>query len=460
MRQISLILFLFFQLVGFSQDSLRFIFAGDVMQHGGQIAAAYNAKNDTYDYKDCFKFVKPIIQRADISIANLEVTHAGKPYKGYPQFSAPPQLSEAIVDAGFNVILTANNHSCDGGKKGIIGTLDVLDRLQVKHTGTFRNQAERDANYPLMIQKNGFQVAILNYTYGTNGLTVAPPLIVNYIDSAVILKDIQKAKKNGADYIVCMMHWGDEYKSLPSKFQKNWEKYCYELGADMVIGSHPHVLQPVEKKTIQGKEKLTVWSLGNFVSNQRDRYKDGGMLVQTTIQKGNEKSIRILSVETVLTYVHPRQEGQTKPFYILPDFDYNAIQPGFLTTENKIQQTQFYSDSRALFDQYNRSVNEFLVSNDSILTAEYTFLLTGYFAVKLEEKPTSNFEIQIPKHLHKMVRQFTTGEGNYVLLCGFYKTAEEAKFASTILKELYFPKVVPVYVDPKQFTCSPIELKN
>src|SRR3990167_6231561 len=107
-------------------------------------------------------------------------------YKGYPQFSAPPELSEGLVDAGFDVILTCNNHSCDGGAKCVTKTLDVLDKLGVKHTGTFRNKAEREKNYPLIVEKNGLKVAVLNYTYGTNGLSVAAPLIINYIDSTVI----------------------------------------------------------------------------------------------------------------------------------------------------------------------------------------------------------------------------------------------------------------------------------
>ncbi|WP_300664511.1 CapA family protein, partial [Fluviicola sp.] len=190
--------------LSFSQadsSKLQFVFVGDIMQHGGQIAGAYNAKKDAYDYRDCFQFVKPLIQKGDISIANLEVTHAGKPYKGYPQFSAPPELSESLVDAGFNVIITANNHSCDGGAKGVVKTLDVLDRLGVQHTGTFRNKEERNKHYPLLVNKNGFRVVIMNYTYGTNGLSVAAPLIINYIDSAVMLADFKKAREMNPDLI-------------------------------------------------------------------------------------------------------------------------------------------------------------------------------------------------------------------------------------------------------------------
>lgn len=432
-----LLLSIQFILTGFvhAQDStLQLLFVGDVMQHGGQIAAAYNASSDSYDYKDCFKFVKPIIQQADIAIANLEVTHAGKPYKGYPQFSAPPELSEAIVDAGFNVIITANNHSCDGGAKGVVKTLDVLDRIGVKHTGTFRNASEREKNYPLLVEKNGYKVAILNYTYGTNGLTVPEPLIINYIDSIVMKKDFDKAKKMGVDYIICTMHWGEEYKSLPNDYQKKWEAFCYKNGADMVIGSHPHVLQPVEQKLIKGKEKLTVWSLGNFVSNQRDRYKDGGMIVRSTLAREG-KNLKIQATECIPTWVFPRQEGKTKPFYILPEFKYNQYHPTFLTDTNLKQQAQFYADSKLLFSQYNKNTRTFDVNSDSLLVNHYKNLLTSYYSVVFEEKTTARFQTTVPPVLENEFHQFTTNEGTYLLLSGYFKTEKEALAHLTFLKD-------------------------
>lgn len=440
--------------MGIAQDSLQFLFVGDVMQHGGQIAAAYNADADTYDYNDCFKFVRPIIERTDIAIANLEVTHAGKPYKGYPQFSAPPQLSEALVNAGFDVILTANNHSCDGGAKGIIGTLDVLEKLHVKHTGTFRSAAEREASYPLVIEKNGFKIAILNYTYGTNGLTVAPPLIVNYIDSNVMRKDFAKAKKMGVDYIVCTMHWGDEYKSLPNAYQQKWEKYCYELGADMVIGSHPHVLEPIEQKSIGGKDKLTVWSLGNYVSNQRDRYKDGGMMVRATIERSTDR-IEIKRVEPILTWVYPRQEGKTKPFYILPEFNYNTYHAGFLSKEAGEAMEIFLSDSKKLFAVHNQGprIQLFTPKMDSSLTQRYRWELREYYAVALSKRPELT---KLPMLIQYDLHQITSSDGNYLPVFGFYATKEEAIGQMKFLQEIGISCKQVVHFSPSNRLVTPV----
>ena len=261
------------------------LFVGDVMGHDGQINAAFNKTTNSYEYEDAFKFVKPILNEYDLRIANLEVTLAGKPYKGYPQFSSPDELPETLINAGFNIILTSNNHSCDRGSKGVARTLDKLDELGVAHTGTFRSQAERDKVYPLMVERNGMKIAMLNYTYGTNGLSVSKPLIVNYIDSIVIKKDVLRAKELGAEYIVCNMHWGKEYKLLPNSYQKTYEQLCYRIGVNMVIGGHPHVVQPIVKKEINGEDKLTVWSLGNFVSNMQVRHTRGGVMVGATIKK-------------------------------------------------------------------------------------------------------------------------------------------------------------------------------
>lgn len=437
----TLALCLGFVLVGQEAGrSVKCLFVGDMMQHGGQIEGAYNKKHDTYDYRDCFQFIKPLVKQADIAIANLEVTHAGKPYKGYPQFSAPPQYSEAIVDAGFNVIITANNHSCDGGGKGVIKTLDALDALGVKHTGTFRNKAERDANYPLLIEKNDMRVVVLNYTYGTNGLSVAKPLIINYIDSAMMLADFKKARDMKPDAIICTMHWGTEYQSLPNTYQKKWEEFCYDQGATMVIGGHPHVLQPVEAKTINGQPKLTAWSLGNFVSNQRDRYKDGGMILQAELAKSNGQTT-IENVTHTFTWVYPRQESVVKPFYILPDFNYNQFRTDFQSPEVLEKAKIFYEDSRKLFAEHSKGTTEYKVS-DSATTQMYRMLLQGYYAF---EYPGLNYEKwkgQVTATFKGTYHKVLGADGNYHWVFGYFDNPTKLEKAVVIEAELEQPRLI------------------
>lgn len=440
-KNIILVLFLLFLSAGgFSQEKkVNLLFVGDVMQHDGQLAGAYNSKTKSYSYFDVFKFVKPIIEEADIAIANLEVTHAGKPYKGYPQFTAPPELSEAVVEAGFDVILTSNNHSCDGGKKGIIGTLDELDKLGVQHTGTFRSAAEREANYPLIVQKNGIKIAILNYTYGTNGLSVDLPLIVNYIDSSVMRTDFKKAKELKADFIICTMHWGTEYMSLPNTYQKKWEEFCYRQGADMVIGGHPHVLQPIEQKSIKQKEKLTVWSLGNFVSNQRARYKNGGMLVRANIEK-HENETKLIENDFILTYVFPRKEGITTPFYILPAFNYDSLSPSFLSDKEREMMLEFLSDSRKLMLENGIKTKEYLIENSTVISEKVSRFLKPYYAV--------SFTGKLPHELGYELIHFTSIDGNNIQLTALNSSKEESLGHLNFLKDIGFADAKLVYINP------------
>lgn len=200
-------------------DTLSLLFAGDLMQHQGQINAARTATGG-YDYSSYFEYVKDEIQSADFAIANLEVTLGGKPYKGYPAFSAPDEYLTAIHNAGFNVLITANNHSLDRGRKGLERTIQLIDSLKIPHAGTYLNAEERENKYPLLLEKKGFRIAILNYTYGTNGIPVTPPNIVNYTDTTIISKDIEASKTMNPDAIIACMHWGIEYQSLPDKEQK------------------------------------------------------------------------------------------------------------------------------------------------------------------------------------------------------------------------------------------------
>jgi poly-gamma-glutamate synthesis protein (capsule biosynthesis protein) len=419
--------FLFLSASAFSQtdSKLSFLFAGDVMQHGGQIAGAYNKTTNSYDYDDGFKFIKPLIEEKDIAIANLEVTHAGKPYKGYPQFSAPDELSKALLNAGFDILLTSNNHACDGGAIGVVRTLDILDEVGIKHTGTFRNKAERDENYPLIIEEKGIKVALLNYTFSTNGISVEAPVLINYIDSVTMKQDFAKAKKMNVDYIICSLHWGTEYESLPSSYQFFWEKFCYKQGADMIVGGHPHVLQPVQKKIVNKKERLTIWSLGNFVSNQRDRYKNGGLMITANICKEKNSPAFIDNVESCFTYVHIKQEGVLKPFYILPDFNYNEYRSDFISPDELILMKQYFADSRKLFSEHSIGVKEKFVNSSPKIVDLYKDYLLGYYTVLIEKKSNSilpSYSNKLHSYLHKIVYQ----DGSYGYVSGVFRTSEEA----------------------------------
>jgi hypothetical protein len=298
------------------------VFVGDIMGHDAQIEGAYIDSANAYNYEPTFRYVKDYISAADIAVGNLEVTLAGKPFKGYPQFSSPDELALAARDAGFDVFITANNHALDRGAQGMERTITMLDSFNIIHAGIYRSEAERETRYPLIIESKGVRLAILNYTYGTNGLSVNLPYIINRIDTAQIKKDLLKAQLAKPDYIICTMHWGVEYERTENKVQQSLARFMFENGVDAIIGSHPHVIQPVRIENCSisdtAKKCPVVYSLGNFVSNQRAEYKDGGIIAELHLSKVNEKVI--FDSICYLPYWVYRQE--VKPdkfiFYALP----------------------------------------------------------------------------------------------------------------------------------------------
>ena len=284
MRIRTVILLLFSRVILSAQERITLLFVGDLMQHQAQLDAARTTAG-TYDYTPCFTHVKEQISQADLAIGNLEVTLGGKPYQGYPAFSAPDEYLTAIQDAGFDILLTANNHCLDRGKQGLERTIQQLETRHIPFAGTYRNIEERKQRYPLFIEKKGFRIALLNYTYGTNGIQVKAPNIVNYMDKEQMAKDIRSAQARRPDAIIACMHWGDEYKRMPNQTQQQLADWLLEQGVTHIIGSHPHVIQPMEIRTSGHRQHVVVYSLGNFISNMKAPYTDGGVMVTLELEK-------------------------------------------------------------------------------------------------------------------------------------------------------------------------------
>jgi poly-gamma-glutamate synthesis protein (capsule biosynthesis protein) len=271
---------------------ISLFFVGDMMGHEPMIGAAFNDSIGVYEYAHWFQYISEFVHSFDYTCANLEVTLAGKPYSGYPQFSSPDAFAEGIKSAGFNIFVTANNHSQDRGAKGLERTVRMLDSLGIMHTGTFLDTITRDKNYPLIQEVDGVKIALLNCTYGTNGLVVQHPNVVNMIDTLQIRKDLIKALERGAQFTVVNIHWGSEYQRKENSEQDKLAQWLADAGADAIIGLHPHVVQPLQilqPKSDSTKNVPVAYSLGNFISNQRERYKDGGIGVVLHLKVKNKK---------------------------------------------------------------------------------------------------------------------------------------------------------------------------
>lgn len=347
-----------------TDSSLTVLFAGDIMGHDMQIESARNDSTGAYSYESVFTYITPVINEADIAIGNLEVTLGGSPYKGYPAFSSPDALAIACKNAGFDALVTANNHSADRGSKGIARTIRVLDSLDIPHTGTWLSSETRDTLTPLMISKNGIALALLNYTYGTNGIVVPPPRIISYIDTIIIGKDIRFSREKGADIIVVFVHWGTEYDSLPSSVQKRTASAILRSGADIIIGSHPHVLQPMTAMAdTNGLTDPVVWSMGNFVSNQRQRRSDGGAMIRIELTRRGKETY-ITDAGYILTWVYTPTENGRRMFYILPCSQFEDKPDFFQSPYNYETMKLFVKDSRRLLYGSNMGFSELIRIGD------------------------------------------------------------------------------------------------
>ena len=423
-----------------AQDTthLSLLFLGDIMQHDSQISDAYDPVTKQYDYKPCFQFVKPYTQSVDLAIGNLELTLAGPPYRGYPQFSAPDELLVAIKDMGVDALVTANNHCVDTGKKGLERTIKMLDSLKIPHTGTFVDEVAKLNEHPLLIHKNGFNLALLNYTYGTNGLPVTAPNIVNLIDTAAIGKDLMKARSLKTDMIIVFLHWGTEYESLPSKWQKDVAEFCFHHGAQLVIGAHPHVLQPMEWR--KDKNQFVAYSLGNFVSGQRKRFTDGGAMVTLDLQKisfkdGDSAVTRIDTANYILQWVYRTTDSQ-KNYYILPVPSFEEDKRFVKDLNSKEAFKTFINDSRSLFRKHNLNLQEVKDKPSDTLHTYKVWFVT----IKDPESPWKIFP-PVPYGLETE----PDGKGNILCFSGSFTHRHEAeKYRSQLSKKFGYTDAVIV----------------
>ena len=340
-----------------NSQEVSFLFMGDIMGHGPQIKSAWQENKKQYEYSEVFNPLEDIISSVDFAIGNLEVTLAGKPFKGYPQFSSPDELAVACKNSGMDVLVTANNHSCDRKNKGVIRTLDVLDSLKILHTGTFKDVKNREKNNLLVLSKEGIKVGLLNYTYGTNGLPFSDPVYVNLVDSVLIKKDVINAKNKDLDKLIVFVHWGYEYKDFPNSYQKKYNRFFQDLGVDVVIGSHPHVIQPMVYSKENNHEFLTVFSLGNFVSNQRAERKDGGAMFRLSFQKTDNK-ILISKKEYIPVWVHKFIEKEKYHFQILPCARPIYNEKYFSNKEDFQKMKTFLDNTRAHLNTNNLAIKE------------------------------------------------------------------------------------------------------
>lgn len=333
-----------------SNNTVDLMFVGDAMQHAPQITAA-EQPDGTYDYSPCFQYLVPDIEWADLAVVNLECPLGGKPYTGYPCFSAPDSYARQLRDVGFDLFLTANNHCLDRRDKGLVRTCQTLDSLGIPHIGTYRDMAERNQLMPYIVNVKGMKIAFLDYTYGTNGIPIQGNVIVDFIDQQRIADDIAQARQEGADAICVNMHWGIEYQLKPVASQNTLADFLVSQGVDLIIGGHPHVIEPMEMRYSKEYDKnvLLVYSLGNFISNQSDIDTRGGAMVKVSLRKENGKAVVVEPRYKLFFVQKPQAKGQN--YILIPE-----SRPDLLRADSKAEFTRFMQRTHDLVMSHNKDV--------------------------------------------------------------------------------------------------------
>lgn len=309
-----------------SESSITFNMAaiGDSLCHNTQYWDAYNSKTKEYDFSYVYEDIQYYTKTADITIGSLETTFAGEDigYSNYPTFNTPDSLATALKKIGVDVISLAGNHALDYGYTGLCRTIDVLDNADISHLGTYKTSEDQEK---LLIKNvKGVNIAFINYTYGTNGIPVpsGKEYCVNLIDKDLIKKQIEQAKEQNVDMIVACMHWGTEYRTTANSEQEELADFLFENGVDIIIGNHPHVLEPMEKRiiTLEGgmeKEVFVVYALGNFTADQRDEITRDSAILNLNITKKSDGKISINKVDYVPIYMYKDTNSTTHKFKLL-----------------------------------------------------------------------------------------------------------------------------------------------
>lgn len=305
--------------------SLSMAITGDIMCHNTMYQDAYNSSTKSYDFSYYFDDIKLHLQTPDITVGNLETTLSGSKvgYSGYPTFNTPEILAKNLKKAGFDVVSTANNHCMDKGYKGIESTIKYLDEADLSHTGTFTSKKAQETI--LIKNVKNVNIAFLSFTYGTNGIPVPKDksYAVNFINKDFIKQQLFLAQKENPDIICVCMHWGIEYQTTPNKEQKDLADFLFKNGADIIIGNHPHVPQPMEKRTIKQDDGTTrdgfiIYSLGNFMANQNFKYTQDSAIIKLDITKhAQDGKISIDKATYTPTYFYKNPSKKTKKFKIL-----------------------------------------------------------------------------------------------------------------------------------------------
>lgn len=307
-----------------SSRSFTLCAIGDVMCHNTQYWDAYVKSTGEYDFSYVFKDIVKYTMSPDITVGSLETSFAGadRGYSNYPTFNSPDNLAYSLRQIGVDVLSTAGNHCLDMGYSGLCRTIDVLDGYGISHLGTYKTQDEQ--KQILYNYVKGTKIAFVNYTYGTNGIPIpdGKEFCVNLINKDLIKTQLDTAKSEGADIIVACMHWGTEYRTTANSEQEELADFLFQNGVDVILGNHPHTLEPMEKRTVtladgSTKDCFVIYALGNFICDQNYENTRNSIILNLRITHSSDNKISIDRVTYTPIHIYKNPNLSIQRFKVL-----------------------------------------------------------------------------------------------------------------------------------------------
>ena len=339
--------------------SVRIRAVGDLITHQVQLDSAKQA-DGSYDFHPQYARIADVLADADYTIANLETTIGRKDnraYSGFPNFNTPESLLDTLKDAGIDFLTLANNHILDRGFEGLQLTVDNVSRWGFDYAGANRTPEEKAR--AVVVDAGGVRLGMLCYTEMTNGMpkkkdkSPARQYGVNYMEDADFDEDVRRLREAGAEVVIALPHWGVEYKREPTERMQNNAQKLIAAGVDVVLGSHPHMVQPVTTLTVvtesgEVRRGLVAYSLGNFISNQGKRYTDSGILLDFTLQEREAGGFDVTNVKVMPTYCW----RQSDVIQTLPALDFYDAPPAGMTDDLWQRLRESVDDLRELIGDF------------------------------------------------------------------------------------------------------------
>jgi len=384
------------RIVSDSLSTIEFSFVGDIMCHSTQFKFAQVSK-DSFNFKPNYREIKLYFDNSDVVVGNLEtvVEVSGVSYSGYPVFNTPKDFLEGLKYAGFNILTTANNHSFDINERGVLSTIEHIKNYGMKNVGSYNSKTQRDS--VIIFETNRIKFAILSYTYGVNLYQISKnkSYLVNKIDEEIIKNDIKNYRQKGAEVIIVAFHFGLEYSTEPNYYQSNIVKKTIDFGADIIIGAHPHTLQPLEYFTTVNTNidsGFVAYSIGNFISNQRWRYSDGGAVLNFSIEKNNLNGrISIEAVRYLPIWVFKGNTKNGSEYIILPtEVSERDSIPYYLSNEDLRMMNECSNDTHLILTKVSSKIEK-----DSIQKSKFRKIKRNYLANGIFESHIPSFGMEL-----------------------------------------------------------------